>query len=70
MSSALISRDPEVLGGIAVFAGTRVPVQNLLDCLQRGYSIDEFLDDFPTISREQVVQLLELAKQKLVEVAA
>ena len=70
MKSPFISRNPEVLGGTAVFAGTRVPLQNPLDCLERGYSIDGFLDDFPSVSREQVVQFLELAKEKLVKVVA
>jgi uncharacterized protein (DUF433 family) len=70
MKPSVISRNPEVLSGTAVFAGTRVPVQNLIDCLEGGYSIDGFLDDFPSVSREQVIQFLELARQKLVEVAA
>jgi uncharacterized protein (DUF433 family) len=59
--SPLISRNPDVLSGTAVFVGTRVPVQNPIDCLEGGYSIDEFLDDFPSVSRAQVIQFLELA---------
>jgi uncharacterized protein (DUF433 family) len=57
-----VSRDPEVLGGTPVFVGTRVPVQNLIDCLESGYSIDEFLDDFPSVTREQIIAFLEQAK--------
>ncbi|HVU13649.1 MAG TPA: DUF433 domain-containing protein [Phototrophicaceae bacterium] len=55
----LIHHDKEILGGIPVFYGTRVPVQNLIDYLATGETIDSFLDDFPTVSREQVVQFLE-----------
>jgi uncharacterized protein (DUF433 family) len=55
----LINRDKEILGGIPVFYGTRVPVQNLLDYLTTGETIDAFLDDFPTVSRKQIVQFLE-----------
>ncbi len=54
--------DPEVQGGVACFAGTRVPVEALLDHLQQGSTIDEFLADFPTVSHDQVVALLEMAK--------
>jgi uncharacterized protein (DUF433 family) len=64
----LINRNPEILGGIPVFMGTRVPVQNLLDYLAGSYSLDKFLDDFPAVTREQAVQLLELLellKEKL-----
>jgi uncharacterized protein (DUF433 family) len=58
----LIVKDPDVLGGIPVFRGTRVPFQNLLDYLESGQTIDEFLDDFPTVSRQTAVQALEHAK--------
>ena len=51
----LITRSPEVMGGIPVFAGTRVPVQTLLDYLEGGDTIDDFLEGFPTVRREQVV---------------
>ncbi len=70
MKEALIVCDPEILGGTPVFTGTRVPVQNLVDCLEGGYSIDEFLDDFPTVKRQQVFRFLEEAKAKLIEQAA
>ncbi len=59
----VIIRDPDVLGGTPVFAATRVPVQTLLDYLEAGHPLDEFLDDFPTVRREQATALLELLKQ-------
>lgn len=55
----VISRDREILGGIPVFVGTRVPVQTLLDYLEGGQSLPEFLDDFPTVSHEQAVAVKE-----------
>jgi len=70
MKQQLVSCNPEILGGTPVFAGTRVPLQNLVDCIEAGYSIDDFLDDFPSVTREQVFQFLEEGKQKLVEAAA
>ncbi len=57
--------DPEVMGGTPVFTGTRVPVQNLLDYLEGGESIDDFLEGFPTVKREQVIGFIEIARQKL-----
>lgn len=66
----IIARDPEILGGIPVFAGTRVPFQNLIACLEAGDSIDLFLYDFLTVSREQVVALLEAAKETLLGLVA
>lgn len=65
-SSPIISISPEIMGGTPVFAGTRVPVQTLLDYLKAGESIDDFLDGFPTVSREQVIALLEEAGKQLV----
>jgi uncharacterized protein (DUF433 family) len=59
----VIIRDPDLLGGTPVFAGTRVPVQTLLDYLEAGHPLDRFLDDFPTVQREQATALLELLKQ-------
>lgn len=70
MDSALIVSNPEILGGTPVFAGTRVPVKNLTDYLEGGDSIDEFLDDFPTVTREQVIRFLEEAREKLTAHAA
>lgn len=63
----IITSSPAILGGTPVFAGTRVPAQNLLDCLEAGDSIDLFLYDFPTVTREQVVAVLEAAKQEMLE---
>jgi uncharacterized protein (DUF433 family) len=60
-----IHSDPEILGGTPVFVGTRVPVQTLLDYLGAGDPLDEFLDNFPSVSREQAVAVLELAKDML-----
>ena len=64
-AAAIIHCDPEILGGIPVFAGTRVPFRNLIDHLERNHSIDEFVDSFPTVSREQVVGVLEAAHKAI-----
>jgi uncharacterized protein (DUF433 family) len=61
--------DPEILGGTPVFTGTRVPVQSLFDHLEAGDSIDDFLEGFPGVTREQVIALLEESKQKLTQPA-
>jgi len=58
MDQPVVSRNPEVMGGTPVFSGTRVPVQTLLDYLEAGDSIDEFLDGFPSVTREQVAVFL------------
>jgi uncharacterized protein (DUF433 family) len=63
--SLIISASPEIMGGTPVFTGTRVPVQTLLDYLKAGESIDDFLDGFPTVTREQVIALLERLKSSL-----
>jgi len=55
----IIVKDPEILGGTPVFRGTRVPLQNLLDYLEGGETLDEFLDDFPSVSREQAIAALQ-----------
>jgi uncharacterized protein (DUF433 family) len=65
-NSLVISVSPSVMSGTPVFAGTRVPVQTLLDYLKAGESIDDFLDGFPTVKREQVIALLEEAEKQLV----
>jgi uncharacterized protein (DUF433 family) len=65
-SNNVITRDPEVLGGAPVFRGTRVPFQALLDYLEGGQTLDDFLDDFPTVSRETAVHALEHAKSLVV----
>ena len=62
----VITRDPEVLGGTPVFRGTRVPFQTLLEYLEGGETLDEFLDDFPSVSRELAVSALEHAKSLVV----
>ncbi|NJN91162.1 MAG: DUF433 domain-containing protein [Leptolyngbyaceae cyanobacterium SL_5_14] len=68
--SPIISASPEIMGGTPVFPGTRVPVQTLLDYLKAGESIDDFLDGFPTVTREQVIALLEEAEKQLVNMVA
>ena len=68
--SLIISASPEIMGGTPVFAGTRVPVQTLLDYLKAGESIDDFLDGFPTVTREQVIALLEEAEKQLFGIVA
>ena len=65
----VIHSDPDILGGIPVFVGTRVPVQNLIDCLEAGDSLEEFLDSFPSVTREQAVAALEIAREALEESA-
>jgi uncharacterized protein (DUF433 family) len=65
-ATAIISASPDVMGGTPVFAGTRVPVKTLLDYLKAGESIDDFLDGFPTVTREQVIAFLEEARKQLV----
>lgn len=61
----VISRSPDIMSGAAVFAGTRVPVQTIIDYLAGGHPLDEFLDDFPTVRREQALELLERVKELL-----
>ncbi len=58
------------MGGTPVFAGTRVPVQTLLDYLKAGESIDDFLEGFPTVSKDQVIQFLEEAEEQIVKMVA
>jgi uncharacterized protein (DUF433 family) len=65
-----IHSDPEIMGGTPVFVGTRVPVQTLLDYLEAGDSLDEFLDHFPSVTRDQAVAVLEMGNSLLVEKAA
>lgn len=66
METPLISQSNDILSGRPVFYGTRVPVQNLIDYLATGETIDEFLDDFPTVSREQVIRFLKNAETVMV----
>jgi uncharacterized protein (DUF433 family) len=69
-NSLIVSTSLDTMGGTPVFAGTRVPIQTLLDYLKAGESIDDFLDGFPTVSKEQVIALLEEAGKQLVSTAA
>jgi uncharacterized protein (DUF433 family) len=64
--SPVVHTDPDILGGTPVFVGTRVPVRTLLDYLEAGDPLDEFLEDFPSVTREQAVAALRLAGQMLV----
>ncbi len=63
MKADVIDVNPEILGGTPVFKGTRVPIETLFDHLESGITIDAFLDDYPTVSKEQVTQVLELVGQ-------
>jgi uncharacterized protein (DUF433 family) len=65
----VVSSDPEIMGGAPVFAGTRVPLQNLIDALEGGESMDDFLDGFPSVSRAQVLAVIEAGKLKILEMA-
>jgi uncharacterized protein (DUF433 family) len=67
MKQPIISRSQDVMGGAPVFSGTRVPIQTLLDYLESDDSIDDFLEGFPSMTREQVIAFLEEAKNRLVE---
>ena len=64
-TASVVHSDPDILGGTPVFVGTRVPVRTLLDYLEAGNSLGEFLEDFPSVSREQPVAALRLAGQML-----
>lgn len=65
VSSRVIRRSPKILGGTPVFRGTRVPVQALIDYLEEGRPLDEFLEDFPTVNRQQATEALEDLKKAL-----
>lgn len=65
MNGDLITMSPEILGGAAVFKGTRVPVESLFDHLEAGVSLDAFLEDFPSVSRDQAAKVLALAEALL-----
>ena len=70
MDKVIATSSSDVMGGTAVFAGTRVPVETLVDYLKAGESIDEFLEGFPTVTREQVVAFLEQAKEMMTKAVA
>jgi uncharacterized protein (DUF433 family) len=63
---SVVHSDPDILGGTPVFVGTRVPLKNLIDYLAAGDSLDDFLDDFPSVTREQAVAALEFARDILI----
>lgn len=63
MNQVVIHRDPEIQSGVPVFVGTRVPLKNLFDSLEAGDSLNRFLEDYPTVSREQALAALELARE-------
>ena len=65
MKFTVIHSDPEIQGGVPVFVGTRVPVKNLFDYLEAGDSLDDFLKSFPSVTRDQAVAALELAREAL-----
>ena len=65
MDSTLVSRDPEIMSGALCFAGTRVPVKSLFEYLEGTSSLEEFLEDFPSVSRQKAVAVLEAARQQL-----
>jgi uncharacterized protein (DUF433 family) len=65
VAAPIISRSPDIMSGAPVFAGTRVPVQTIIDYLAGGHPLDEFLDDFPTVRREQALELLQRIKEML-----
>ena len=67
MVSSIVNRDPEILGGTPVFVGTRVPVRILFEYLEAGDSLDVFLDSFPSVTRDQAIQLLELASKQFTD---
>ena len=69
MHGTVVHSDPEIMGGAPVFLGTRVPVKNLFDYLEAGDSLEEFLDQFPTVSREQAIAALEIAREAVEAVA-
>jgi uncharacterized protein (DUF433 family) len=65
MKKGVIELNPEKLGGVPVFAGTRVPIQNLFDYLEGGESLEDFVEGFPPVTREQAVAVLEIAKRSI-----
>jgi len=65
MKESVVHSDPEILGGTPVFVGTRVPVQALIDYIEGGHSLNEFLDDFPTVSRDLAIAVLEQGEPSL-----
>jgi uncharacterized protein (DUF433 family) len=69
MDNSVINIDPELMSGTPVFSGTRVPIQSLFDYLETGETIDQFVEDFPTVEKSQVISLLELANKITLQTA-
>jgi uncharacterized protein (DUF433 family) len=65
MKTLLVSRDPEVMSGALCFAGTRVPVKNLFDYVEGASTLEEFLEDFPSVTRQHAISVLEAARERL-----
>jgi uncharacterized protein (DUF433 family) len=65
--NGVVHSDPQIMGGTPVFVGTRVPLQNLIDCLEAGESIEDFLEAYPTVTREQAIAVIEAGKLKILE---
>ena len=65
MQTSLVKRDPEIMSGVLCFTGTRVPVKHLFDYLEGSSSLDDFIEDFPSVPRERAVAVLEAARQQL-----
>ena len=63
----IIHSDPEIMGGTPVFVGTRVPLQNLIDSLEGGESVEDFLEAYPTVKRKQAIAVIEAGKLKMLE---
>lgn len=63
----IVHSDPQIMGGTAVFVGTRVPLENLIDYLEGGESVEDFLEAFPTVKREQAIAVIEAGKLKMLE---
>ena len=70
MDSSLVSQDPEIMSGALCFTGTRVPVKNLFDYLEGSSSLEDFLEDFPSVSRARAIAVLEAARASLADAAA
>ena len=70
MKTSVVTSSKDVMGGTPVFAGTRVPIQTLIDFLKAGDSIDDFLEGFPTVSRNQVLEFLQEAEHQMEKIAA
>ncbi|MGD1703117.1 DUF433 domain-containing protein [Dapis sp. BLCC M229] len=69
-NSSIISKSPEIMGGTPVFASTRVPIETLFDYLKAGETIDDFLDGFPSVTKEKVIELLEEIETQIIRVVA